>query len=280
MTCPNLKAVIFDIGGVVLKSPFLAIAAYEQEHNLPDNYINVSITRRGDSGAWQKFERGEMPLYDFYKSFGDELSDTRNGNIWYTEYSRRKGMRCPALPEKLAIDGRELFGRMMRESSEYDELVVNAIRRIRESRRWRVIALTNNFSKFDSPQASGTSGSHVTPLSAATGLPATELAFLGWDKGGPVPPSLRSLFDDFCDSSTLGMRKPDPAFYLLACQRNEIAPEDAVFLDDIGANLKTARDLGMQTIRVSIGGSLSALKKLEVMLGIGLTDGAASISKL
>jgi len=167
---------------------------------------------------------------------------------------------------------------MMRESTEYNEHVVRAIRRIREAQRWRVIALTNNFTKFDAPQAPGTSGSGSTPLSASsTGLPATELAFLGWDRGGPVPPSLKALFDDFCDSSTLGMRKPDPAFYLLACQRNGIAPEDAVFLDDIGANLKAARGLGMQTIRVVIGGSLSALKELEVMLGIDLT---ASVPKL
>ena len=32
-----------------------------------------------------------------------------------------------------------------------------------------------------------------------------ELEFLGW-KDGVTPPELRALFDDFCDSSTTGMR--------------------------------------------------------------------------
>lgn len=87
-------------------------------------------------------------------------------------------------------------------------------------------------------------------------IPASEAAFLGWEDGGVTPPYLRALFDDFCDSSTLGMRyvdfglfratflcadvvlvgerKPEPKFYLLACKRNNIRPEEAVFLDDIG----------------------------------------------
>lgn len=49
----------------------------------------------------------------------------------------------------------------------------------------RVIALTNNFAKVD--------------------VPAEELRFLGWDEG-VIPDHLRNLFDDFCDSSALGMR--------------------------------------------------------------------------
>lgn len=29
-------------------------------------------------------------------------------------------------------------------------------------------------------------------------------------------------------------RKPDPEFFLLACRRNSIKPDEAIFLDDIG----------------------------------------------
>lgn len=85
-------------------------------------------TSRGSSGAWQRFERGELPLFDFYTAFGRNLSDTTNGNIWYMEYCERKriGMCnstapdhrrlispsvCPKLPEQLQIDGRDVgFG--------------------------------------------------------------------------------------------------------------------------------------------------------------------------
>ncbi|CAL1704348.1 unnamed protein product [Somion occarium] len=265
MTSPHLKAVIFDVGGVVLRSPLLAIAAYEREHGIPNNYINCSITRRGSNGAWQKFERGEIALFPFYEAFGRELSDTSAGNVWYREYCARKGIECPKLPEKLNIDGRELFGRMMRESGMFDERMVEAIRRIRSAGRWRVIALTNNFSKTDDAIAKG-----MPPGSKFT--VESELTFLGWEQGA-TPPKLRELFDDFCDSSTLGTRKPEPEFYLLACQRNGIQPSEAVFLDDLGMNLKAAQELGMETIHVPIGGSLQALKKLEEKLGIDLTSG-------
>ncbi|KAI0797875.1 HAD-like protein [Abortiporus biennis] len=299
MTSPHLKAVIFDIGGVVCRSPLIAIAQYEREHGVPTNYINCSITRRGSNGSWQKFERGEISLFPFYESFGRELSDTERGNVWYTEYCNRKGIPIPKLPDKLNIDGRDLFGRMMRESGTFDERVVEAIRRIRLAGRWRIIALTNNFSKSDAaimeeasskatgtfiPTASSTISSTST-AAAGTRIVAetenqpnttiniqTELAFLGWQEG-VTPLKLRSMFDDFCDSSALGMRKPEPEFYLLACKRNGIEPRQAVFLDDLGMNLKAAQRLGMETIHVPIGGSLGALKELEKKLGIDLTSG-------
>ncbi|EIW60498.1 HAD-like protein [Trametes versicolor FP-101664 SS1] len=273
MTSPHLKAVIFDIGGVVCRSPLIAIADYEREHAIPNNYINCAITARGSSGAWQKFERGEISLFPFYEQFGRELSDTKVNNPAYTRYCQRKGIACPKLPaDTLHIDGRELFGRMMRESGEFDGRVVEAIRRIRAAGKWRVIALTNNFSKSDADIV----GDGPPPPTAHAPHPAfdvqAELAFLGWQDGA-TPPRLRALFDDFCDSSTLGMRKPEAGIYLLACERNDIAPSEAVFLDDLGMNLKAAQALGMETIHVPIGGALGALAKLESKLGIDLTSG-------
>ncbi|EJF65752.1 HAD-like protein [Dichomitus squalens] len=271
MTSPHLKAVIFDVGGVVCRSPLIAIAAYEREHGLPNNYINCAITARGTHGAWQRFERGEMSLFPFYEQFGRELSDTKVNNPAYVKYCKRRGLARPDLPETLHIDGRELFGRMMRESGEFDDRVVEAIRRIRAERRWRIIALTNNFSKSEADII----GDAPPPKEKFPSFSVqAELAFLGWQDGA-TPPRLRALFDDFCDSSTLGMRKPEPGIYLLACQRNGIKPTEAVFLDDLGMNLKTAQALGMETIRVPIGGSLDALKKLEAKLGIDLTSGGS-----
>jgi putative hydrolase of the HAD superfamily len=59
-----------------------------------------------------------------------------------------------------------------------------------------------------------------------------------------------SLFDVVVESSKEGMRKPNPAFYLRACELLEIEPGDALFLDDLGINLKPAAALGMKTIKV------------------------------
>lgn len=266
MSSPHLKAIVFDIGGVVLHSPFIAIDQFESENGLPKDYLNVSITSRGRDGAMQKFERGELSLFSFYKEFGRELSDTENGNKWYTEYCIRKKIECPTLPVMLDVDGRELFGRMMRQSTTYDCHILRAIHRIRASGRWLIIALTNNFSKH-------ITDSSLRPLTAGQPpmqIPDSELRFLGWEDKEMV--HLRALFDDFCDSSELGMRKPDPDFYLLACHRNGIRPGEAVFLDDIGMNLKAASALGMETIHVPIGGTLDAIKQLEGKLGIDLTS--------
>ena len=62
--------------------------------------------------------------------------------------------------------------------------------------------------------------------------------------------ALRPLFDAYIESAAVGIRKPDPRIFELACQALGITPPEAVFLDDIGSNLKSARALGMTTIRV------------------------------
>lgn len=61
---------------------------------------------------------------------------------------------------------------------------------------------------------------------------------------------LADRFDVFIESSVEGLRKPDPRIYALACERLERRPEEIVFLDDIGPNLKPARAMGMATIKV------------------------------
>ena len=58
------------------------------------------------------------------------------------------------------------------------------------------------------------------------------------------------LFDLVIESSKEGMRKPDPEIYELACKRMQAEPQEIVYLDDLGINLKPARGMGMQTIKV------------------------------
>ena len=62
--------------------------------------------------------------------------------------------------------------------------------------------------------------------------------------------TVMSLFDVVVESSREGMRKPDPRIYQLACERLGVAPSTALFLDDLGINLKPAKALGMHTIKV------------------------------
>ncbi len=79
---------------------------------------------------------------------------------------------------------------------------------------------------------------------------------------------LRDHFDAFVESSRVGLRKPDPRIYELACRELAVEPRQAVFLDDIGRNLKAARQLGMTTIKVDT--PEQALAELSGALGFAL----------
>ncbi len=84
--------------------------------------------------------------------------------------------------------------------------------------------------------------------------------------------ALRDEFDVFVESCRTGLRKPDPAIYELACRELGVSPEHAVFIDDLGHNLKPARALGMATIKVVE--PETALAELEELLGIPLSSSA------
>ena len=79
---------------------------------------------------------------------------------------------------------------------------------------------------------------------------------------------LPSLFEVVVESAIVGYRKPEPQIFQIACEQLSIEPHEAVFLDDLGANLKGARSLGMHTTKVD--DTLSALDELERALGIPL----------
>ena len=77
-----------------------------------------------------------------------------------------------------------------------------------------------------------------------------------------------TMFHQVIESSKIGMRKPDPRIYTLACERMNVAPNEVVYLDDLGVNLKPASALGMHTIKVT--GEAQAIADLSAALGIAL----------
>jgi len=116
--------------------------------------------------------------------------------------------------------------------------MLEAIRRIR-ARGLRVAALTNNW-------VSDASGS--APARGARAL---------WEH-----------FDVVVESAVVGLRKPDPRIYALVCAKLALSPASVAFLDDIGRNLKPARELGMATIKVDEPDV--ALSELGSLLGFDL----------
>jgi putative hydrolase of the HAD superfamily len=102
----------------------------------------------------------------------------------------------------------------------------------------------------------------------ARGLRAAALTNNWVREGTPEGHRLREHFDVFVESARVGLRKPDPRIYELVCRQLGVVPSRAAFLDDIGRNLKTARALGMSTIKVDDPDV--ALRELGALLGFDL----------
>src|SRR3954466_2756707 len=59
-----------------------------------------------------------------------------------------------------------------------------------------------------------------------------------------------ALFDHVIESAKMGLRKPDPRIYRMMVDALGVKPSACLYLDDLGVNLKPAREMGMTTIKV------------------------------
>ncbi|MDG2308398.1 MAG: HAD family phosphatase [Candidatus Binatia bacterium] len=204
----SYRAVIFDLGGVVLGSPLHVIRDYEKEKGIPSGFINGIVVSTGATGAWSRLERGELELEEFYPAFDADCAEA--GSV----FSAREMMERIALVTGPRPEMLEAIGRIRKQG------IATA-------------ALTNNW-KSDQAQAN----------------------------------LLVDFFDVYVESAVEGVRKPDPRIYQIVCERLSVEPGHAIFLDDIGRNLKTARELGMSTIKVDH--PEPALAELQQLLGFDL----------
>ncbi|MVT76274.1 HAD-IA family hydrolase [Bradyrhizobium cajani] len=77
-----------------------------------------------------------------------------------------------------------------------------------------------------------------------------------------------ALFDHVIESAKIGLRKPDPRIYRMMVETLKVDPGNCVYLDDLGVNLKPAREMGMTTIKVASGAQ--AIAELEKATGLKL----------
>jgi putative hydrolase of the HAD superfamily len=77
-----------------------------------------------------------------------------------------------------------------------------------------------------------------------------------------------ALFDHVIESAKIGLRKPDPRIYRMMTEALGVNPGNCVYLDDLGVNLKPAREMGMTTIKVL--NAPQAIAELEVATGLSL----------
>ena len=77
-----------------------------------------------------------------------------------------------------------------------------------------------------------------------------------------------ALFDHIIESAKIGLRKPDPKIYRMMVEALAVDPKRCIYLDDLGINLKPAREMGMTTIKVR--DAAQALAELEAAVGFPL----------
>ena len=216
MPNPVVRAVLWDFGGVLTESPFVAFRRFERARGLPANFLRDINTRNPDGNAWARFERSELTPEEFDRAYAAE--------------TRAAGHEVHGLD---VID--LLYGEVRPE-------MVRALRTCKQ--HYTNACVTNN-------------------VNAGPGR--------GFDRDpqrGTQCQAVLDLFDTVIESSKIGARKPEARFFELVCTRLRIAPEQAVYLDDLGANLKPARAMGMRTIKVE--DPASALAELETALAITL----------
>jgi putative hydrolase of the HAD superfamily len=70
----TFRAVIFDLGGVVMPSPIDAFREYERTVGLPHRFISEVIVSGDEASAWARLERGELSLESFGAAFEEECA--------------------------------------------------------------------------------------------------------------------------------------------------------------------------------------------------------------
>ncbi|KAM0234702.1 hypothetical protein ACHAP5_009941 [Fusarium lateritium] len=258
------KVLLFDIGGVCVVSPFQAILDYELSLGIPPGWVNYSISKTAPNGFWHRLEKGEIPMEEsFFQGFSQDLHDKTRWETFYKREQSKDPNLAKDTPPLPSIDAEWLFNEMMTVSNSPDPWMFPALKKLKESGMFILAALSNTVI-----------------------FPPGHKLHLDHFFDEPV----RQTFDVFVSSAHVGIRKPDPAMYQLALARLDefarsnaqsargkgmnwesgVKPEEVVFLDDIGENLKAARKQGLQTIKVNLGRAFEAVDELERVTGLKL----------
>ena len=198
------------------------------------------------SSPFEAFNRYETEIglpKDFIRSLNARNDDT---NAWAKMERSEISLEgfVELFEEEARQQGHKLDGWRILQSLSGDirPQMVEALRRC--SRAFRVACITNNMKHGEGPGMARSA-----------------------DKAKDVA-EIMMLFEHVVESSKLGLRKPDPRIYRHACDLLGVQPEDCVYLDDLGINLKPARALGMRTIKV--GDPDVAIDELQAIVGIQL----------
>ena len=197
--------------------------------------------------AFNAYERdNDLPL-DLIRTINTTNPDNNawakleRSDVSASEFAALFEQEAAALGHRL--DGSAILGLL---SGDLRPEMVEALRRIGEA-GFKTACLTNNFVAHDDR------GSGVDSADPERAVALREVM---------------GLFDAVVESARVGIRKPEVRFYEIALEALGIEASEAVFLDDLGINLKPARAMGMTTIKVASADQ--ALTELEEVIGLKL----------
>ena len=207
------------------------------------------------------------------------LSDPKKANL--IPAKDKELVKSGKIPEMPRIDAKAMFWNMMKMARSPDPYMYPALKKLKASGKFVMAALSNTTAFPE-----GVLDENGKPF--VNGIPKVEIAEVARRQGVDYEmprdreekEDLRVNFDVFMSSAHIGMRKPEPKFYELAISEvNRVAkekglgpvkPEEILFLDDIGMNLKGAKKLGLGTIKVNLGRTIEAVRELQGRVGMQL----------
>ena len=227
-----LRAVLWDFGGVILTSPFEAFRRYESATGLPQDFIRTINSTNPHSNAWALLERSDISTKEF-----DEL---------FAQESSARGHRVPGA-DVLALLSGDIRPNMV---AALDAVIAAG---------FKTACLTNNM-------VTTTNDMVTTNNDMVTTNDNTETTSESSNERASELTAVMNRFDVIVESSKVGVRKPEPRFYEIACEMLDVTPGECVFLDDLGINLKPAAAMGMRTIKVA--DPVDAISQLAAITGI------------
>ncbi|RCN44040.1 HAD hydrolase, family IA, variant 3 [Ancylostoma caninum] len=194
-----IKAVVFDMGGVLIPGPVEFWKSLEERKTLDVNKLLSTLTTAPVYDHYQSLERGETTAEDF-----DAL---------FTHFYNKQHGRTEEFIPLITTTVKRLYD---------TDLISDMVELLRDLRSagCKTALLTNNF------------------YGDRARLQPT------------LPKGIEKYFDVVVESCRAGLRKPDTAIYHHICDKLKVKPEECMFLDDLGQNLKPARAMGFTTIKV------------------------------
>jgi putative hydrolase of the HAD superfamily len=231
----GIQAIIFDYGGVISTTPFMGLGTFERQHGYPKGSVSKLLfggRRPPDGGAGPGAPMGD------YAAVADLVDGTdvpdwhllETGQLSLADFHDRLVDRSPDFlgGARLDLSLYTQFLRTLTLGIHWE--VVHKVRELRAA-GYRTAILTNNIREWGAI----------------------------WKSSIPM-----DLFEEVIDSCEVGVRKPDPAIFRLACERLGVAPEAAVFLDDVARNVVAAREVGLHGIVVD--DPIEAMAELDGLL--------------